>query len=791
LQGAAFRRAAARLLLVFAIGVGLRTPAGGAEVLDDAPAAAEDSHAQRPLSFTRDVVPVFTKLGCNAGSCHGSFQGRGGFRLSLLGFDPQADYAAVVYEGRGRRVFPAAPGMSLLLRKPTLQVPHGGGLRLIPESAAYRILNTWLSQGMPAPEAGKLRVVRLEPNLSALNMQPGDTHDLCAQAVWSDGVVTEASTWAQFDTTDERVAVVDGNGTIRAVGPGRAAITMRFMGQVAVATITVPFPPLAARPGWQQAWSPQNFIDEMVVAEWEQLGLCPGPPAGDAEFMRRAYLDLIGTLPSPEEVLAFLAEAEPGKRARLVERLLARPEYVEYWSLKWGDLLRAHRRYLGEKGLASFQSWLRAALRENRPVDAMVRELLTAQGNLYANGANAFYFVDQTPEDLAESTAQVFLGVRLQCARCHHHPFEVWGQEDHRSLSLFFAHIRRKDTKEGGRFGGMQAISVDPTAVPEAIWREAAGQSTLLRRLSGTHATQIDAAPAWVVAESTAASPGQAAASPPADLQGGAAQHASQQAAAAADIRTRLAAWVTSGENPYFARNIVNRYWSYLFGRGLVEPVDDLRATNPPLHPALLDALAEDFVRHGYDLKHLLRTICNSQVYQLASDLEAERDAQGAFLTHRVPRPLGAEVLLDAVNQAAGYTERFENLPQGTRAISLPDSAVASEFLDTFGRPLRTTTCECERKQQPDLRRALLLANSAYIHQKVASPAGRVNVLCASQKSDREIVETLYLAALSRLPTQGELQTALVLCAEAPTREEGFEDLLWALINCAEFGFSH
>jgi hypothetical protein len=389
LQGAAFRRAAARLLLVFAIGVGLRTPAGGAEVLDDAPAAAEDSHAQRPLSFTRDVVPVFTKLGCNAGSCHGSFQGRGGFRLSLLGFDPQADYAAVVYEGRGRRVFPAAPGMSLLLRKPTLQVPHGGGLRLIPESAAYRILNTWLSQGMPAPEAGKLRVVRLEPNLSALNMQPGDTHDLCAQAVWSDGVVTEASTWAQFDTTDERVAVVDGNGTIRAVGPGRAAITMRFMGQVAVATITVPFPPLAARPGWQQAWSPQNFIDEMVVAEWEQLGLCPGPPAGDAEFMRRAYLDLIGTLPSPEEVLAFLAEAEPGKRARLVERLLARPEYVEYWSLKWGDLLRAHRRYLGEKGLASFQSWLRAALRENRPVDAMVRELLTAQGNLYANGANA------------------------------------------------------------------------------------------------------------------------------------------------------------------------------------------------------------------------------------------------------------------------------------------------------------------------------------------------------------------------------------------------------------------
>ncbi len=745
--------------------------------------------AAQPLSFTRDVVPVLTKLGCNSGSCHGSFQGRGGFRLSLLGFDPPADFAAMVSEGRGRRVFPAAPAMSLVLRKPTLQVPHGGGLRLTVDSAAYRILHEWIAQGMPDAGIDSLGVTGLDLSHSAITLKPGAEQALMVQAVWSDGVVSDATSWALFDTTDDRVAVVDAEGKLRAEGHGRAAVTARFMGQVAVATVTVPYPPLASHAGWQQHWPPHNFIDELAAEDWQQLGLHPGPLADDAEFVRRAYLDLTGTLPEPQEVSEFLSAEDAGKRARLIDVLLSRPEYVEYWALLWGDLLRAHRRYLGEKGLASFQGWLHEALRENRPADEMVRELLTAQGNLYTNGAAAFYFIDQNPEDLAETTAQVFLGVRLQCARCHHHPFEVWGQEDHRSLAAFFAHVRRKDTKEGGRFGGVQAVSLEPSAMLASLGG-AGGRSMLLSTLLESLAAASKTASHGHAAE---VGPSAAAASAKADLPAvrGGPDHRLAGQEAQADVRVQLAHWITSPENPYFARNIVNRYWSYLFGRGLVDPVDDQRASNPPLNPALLDALAADFVRHGYDLKHLLRTICTSRLYQLASELRPERDADGRFLTHRVPRPLAAEVLLDAVNQAAGCTESFQNLPRGTRAIALPDSAVPSEFLDTFGRPPRTTTCACERKQQPDLRRALLLANSAYVHQKVSSAGGRVHTLCQSKQSDRQIVEELFLAALARLPTAEELQTSLALAAEAPTRQQGYEDLLWALINSAEFCFSH
>lgn len=742
----------------------------------------------RPLSFTRDVLPVLTKLGCNSGRCHGSFQGRGGFRLSLLGYDPPADYAALVSEGRGRRVFPAAPAMSLLLRKPTFQVPHGGGLRLAVDSVAYRVLYEWIAQGMPHPHLGSLTVTRLELNFHSATLKQGEERPLSVQAVWSDGVVTDATPWALFDTTDERVAAVDPSGTIRGMGPGRSAVTVRFMGQVAVATVSVPYQSRGGLAEWQQHWSPHNFIDELAAADWQQLGLSPAPLADDAEFMRRAYLDLIGTLPTPEEATAFLASADPGKRTRLVDTLLSRPEYVEYWSLKWGELLRGHRRYLGEKGLASFHGWLQQALRENRPADEMVRQLLTAQGNLYTNGAAAFYFVDQDAEDLAETTAQVFLGVRLQCARCHHHPFEVWGQDDHRSLAAFFRYVRRKDTKEGGRFGGVQAVSSEPAPLP-LVAQDVGGKSLLLGKLLESLGPTGTAPEIGMAERGASAAAPSAHAGPPAAAGGPSVPQAEQKATP--DVRVPLARWITSPDNPCFARNIVNRYWGYVFGRGLFEPVDDQRATNPPLNPALLDALAADFVRHGYDLKHLLRTICTSRVYQLASQVGPQADAQGRFLTHRVPRPLEAEVLLDAINQAAGCTERFENLPPGTRSIALADSAVPSEFLDTFGRPPRTTTCVCQRKQEPDLRRALLLANSIYVHQKVTDTAGRVHALCQSGMSDRNIVEQLYLAALTRLPTPEELERSLAFVAEAPARQQGFEDLLWALINCSEFSFSH
>jgi hypothetical protein len=694
--------------------------------------------------FARDVVPVLTKAGCSTGACHGSFQGRGGFRLSLLGYDPAADYDALVKDGRGRRFFPAAPEQSLLLRKPTLELPHGGGRRLDRGSAEYRILHDWIAQGTPPPRAD-VRVVRLEVAPAEVVLSAGEQAALRVTAHWSDGATQDASPWALYESRDERAAEVTPAGRITSTGPGRVAVTVRYLGQVAAVPVTTPFGPAGDAP----TRASRNFIDTLVTAEWRKLGLTPAPEADDAEFVRRVYLDLIGTLPTPDETRRFIASAAADRRALLIDELLARPEYADFWSLKWSDLLRAHRRALGEKGLASFHGWLKNALRENRPFDQTVRELLTAEGNLYTRGPVAFYFVDKTPEELAETTAQVFLGVRLQCAKCHHHPFEVWSQDDYYGLAAFFARLERKDTREGGAFGGAQSVK---PLVAGSIRNPTSGREI------------APAALGWPL---------------PAD------------STAARDIRAELAAWVTRPANPHFARNIVNRYWGYLLGRGLVDPIDDLSATNPPLMPAVLDALAADFTAHQFDLKHLLRTIARSAVYQRASEIAPARDEEGRFFTHRVPRRLPAEVLLDAINQAAGTTESFRDLPPGMRAIALADSAVDSYFLNTFGRPKRTTTCECERGGRPDLSQALHLANSETIHAKVTHAEGRVARLLAAGRPDAAILDELYLAALCRLPDEIERQAAADILTSAASRQEAFEDLLWALLNCPEFTFSH
>ncbi len=695
------------------------------------------------VDFIRDVAPVLTKAGCNAGACHGSFQGRGGLRLSLLGFDPKADYEALAKEARGRRVFPAAPEQSLMLRKATLAMPHGGGRRLDPDSDEYRLLRDWISRGLSAP-SDTTRVVRLHVTPTDAPLANMGRVALQVQSEWSDGQSRDATRWALYESSDDQVASVSATGHVTAHGPGQAAITVRFMGQVAAVSVSVPFAVLADSPPFQ----PSGFIDELVSAEWRKLGLGSSAESGDAEFLRRAHVDLTGTLPQPREVREFLASTDPAKRQKLIDSLLERPEYVEYWSLKWSDLLRVHRRALGEKGLGSFAGWIRAAMRENRPVDKMVREILAAEGNLYTSGAAAFFYIDQTPQDLAETTAQVFLGVRLQCARCHHHPFEVWSQDDYYGMAAFFAHVRRKDTGDAGRWGGAQLVRLGGA---DKITHPATGRPVAPRAL------------------------GQAS---PAPEPGG-------------DPRRVLAAWITAPENPMFARNIVNRNWGHFFGRGLVDPVDDLRATNPASHPALLDRLAADFVAHGYDLKHLIRTITTSRAYQLASEPNADRDVDGRFITHHVVRRLTAEVLLDAINQATETDERFENTPLGTRAISLPDPAVASYFLDTFGRPRRTTACECERGTRPDLAQTLHLANSPAIHQKVTAPEGRVARLIKAGKTDAEIIEEFYLATFSRHPDADELQQATRLAASAPSRQEGLEDLLWTLLNSGEFALNH
>ncbi|MGE3405769.1 MAG: DUF1549 domain-containing protein [Pirellulales bacterium] len=705
------------------------------------------------IDFTRDVVPALTKAGCNMGACHGSFQGRGGLRLSLLGFDPAADYDVLVKEARGRRVFPAAPRQSLILKKPVLDMPHGGGRRLQTDDPAYQVLLRWIESGAPPPrltttETSPLahvdRVVKLEVTPAEALLAAGQQTQLQVVAHWSDGEVRDVTPWALYESKDDRVAEVTPTGQITSAGAGRVAIIVRYMGQVMAVPMTTPF----TQPAGDVAATPANFIDDLVAAEWDKLGLRPAPLCDDRTFFRRVYIDLIGTVPTPAELQAFLASPAPDKRARLIDELLARPEYVDYWAIKWSDLLRAHRRVLGDKGLASFRGWLTRSLRENVPADLMARQLLTAEGNLYTSGPVAFYFVDKTPEELAETTAQVFLGLRMQCAKCHHHPFEVWGQDDYYGLAAFFSRIDRKDTKEAGMYGGAQSIRLAATG---AMKHPITGQEVPPRALG------------WNV---------------PAEQASG-------------DVRRALAEWITSPDNRLFARNIVNRYWGYMLGRGLVEPIDDLSAANPAVMPSVLDALAADFVAHGHDLQHLLRTMCNSRVYQLQTDLAPATDAEGKYFTHHLPRRMPAEVLLDAINQAAGTVESFKDLPPGTRAISLADPAVDSYFLETFGRPNRTSTCECERVGKADLSQVLHLANGEAIHNKVIAPQGRLSRLVEQGRSDAEIIDELYLVTLTRSPDADELATASQFVAAAPNRREGLEDLLWTLLNCPEFAFNH
>ncbi len=714
---------------------GLRAPAQTPE--------STGSTIFRAVSLTRDVEPVLTRLGCNGGACHGAFQGRGGFRLSLWGFDPEADYASLVTAARGRRVFPAAPESSLLLLKPTLNVPHAGGRRLEADSEAYRILHAWIDQGLAKPSADDPVVTRLSVSPAELILGPGDAADLVATAEWSDGEQRDVTRWCRFETRSEAVASIDDVGRITAHGPGRSIVTVLYSGQASSLPVTVP---VASATEWD--FAEYNFIDRHIAAEWRKLGIAPAGDATDAEFLRRASLDVIGTLPTVDETREFLASTDPDKRTLLIDDLLQRPEYAEFWAVQWSDRLKVHRRALGEKGLASFNGWLRQALRENRPFDGIVRDPLVAQGNLYANGPVAFYFTDRTPEELAETTAQVFLGVRLQCAKCHHHPFEVWSQDDYYGLAACFTRVQRKDTKEGGRYGGAQSVTLaDAGSIENPATGRPALPSLLGKLLDDGSGTL--------------------------------------------DVRVLLADQVTDARNPYFARNVVNRYWGDLLGRGLVEPVDDFRATNPASHPELLDELAADFIAHGFDVRRTIRLICTSHTYQLAAEIAPERDLDAAFVTHRVPRRLPAEVLLDAVNQAAETVESFDNFPPGTRAVSLPDPAVASYFLDVFGRPLRVSGCECERVSRVDLRQALRLANGEELQQKLSHPDGRVARLLAESADDAAVIEELYLATLTRLPRPDEAALAAEYIAAAPSRQEGCEDLLWSLLNLPEFVFNH
>ncbi len=753
---------------------------GGAQSVPSAPSSLP------VVSFNNDVEPLLTRLGCNQGACHGAQYGKGGFKLSLAAFDPDLDFANTVRQARARRISVVDPARSLLLLKPLMAVPHGGGRRLEANTPAYTTLLRWLQQGAPGPNPADPVVTRIDikPAERILRMH-SHAQQLTVRATFSDKTVRDVTADTRLNTLNDGIAGCTPDGLVTPVGRGQTAIMARYGGQATVATILVPFAE-ADRRGeeekrrrgdrtgkrqitpsktghWQQAVanagnvSVSEAIDALVSGKQRQLGLTASPPCDDRTFVRRASFDLIGTAPASTEIDAFLADTRPDKRARLIDALLDRPEYADYWTLKWGDLLRSNRQTLGVKGMWSFTAWIRAQLGQNRSADQFVHDLITAQGSTFTNGPANFYRVVSNPQDLAETTSQVFLGVRMQCARCHHHPFEKWSQADYYQFAAFFARVGLKQSTEFGLFGNEQIVRINPDG-------EVYHPKTGAKMRPTPPGVQL----AVFIGKT---------APPDVDADG--------------DRRMALADWLTAPTNRLFARNIANRYWGYLFSKGLVNPIDDMRVTNPPTNPALLDLLADELTRSHYDLKHLLKIICTTQAYGRSSAAMPGSVKDELFFTHYLPRRLGAETLLDAIDAACGTHEKFPQLPPGTRAIALPDPNVGSEFLDTFGRPVRVISCECERSSEPNLSQTLRLMNGYTVNNKVAEGGGRIAKLIAARKSSDTILTDIYMGALGRLPTRAERMQVMGALAFAPDARPIFEDVLLTLLNSKEFLFNH
>jgi hypothetical protein len=701
-----------------------------------------------PVTFERDVIPILTRAGCNAGGCHGKARGQNGFALSLLSYDADFDYHAIANEARGRRIFAAAPEYSLLLRKASAQLAHGGGKRLPAGSLGYDVFLRWIVAGLPRTPADSPKMLRITVEPAERILTTGAEQQLLVLAHYSDGSACDVTHLATFQSNESPIAAVSPDGLIKAGPvPGEAAVMARFMEKFAVCNISIP---LSGRvPADVYAQLPRvNFIDGLVWDRLQRLGITPSQPASDAVFLRRAYLDVIGRLPTPKEVQAFLSDPSPDKRARLVDHLLGRPEYADYWANKWADLLRPNPYRVGIKAVYNFDAWLRDAFRKNKPYDQFVRELLTAKGSTFRNGATVLFRDRREPDEITTIVSQLFLGVRLDCARCHHHPFEVWGQDDFYSLAAFFARIGRKGT----------GLSPPISGGEEILFAGAKGEVRHPVTAKVLAARPLGGAPATLDEDR--------------------------------DPREILADWLTADDNPYFARVIVNRVWADLMGRGLVEPVDDLRATNPPSNGPLLDALAAEFRKQRYDLKKLLRTIMTSHVYRLSSVPNQRNVADTRNYSRHYRQRLRAEVLLDAVSDITQVPDSFAAAPPGSRAMQLWTVRTQSDFLDSFGRPDPNQDPPCERTNDTTVVQTLHLMNAPNLHRKVTADSGRAAALAKSAKTPAEIVEELYLLVYSRLPSAEEKADCVKLFDEkGATRRQVTEDLLWALLNTPEFIF--
>lgn len=724
---------------------------------------AKAADADAPISFELDIQPILTSRGCNSGPCHGKARGQNGFQLSLFGFDSDFDYDALSKNARGRRVFPASAERSLLLQKGTAQLPHGGGQRIELNSPEYDTLKRWIAAGLPRRIENEPTVVRVEVTPREKFLQPSEAAQLVVTAFYSNGTQRDVTRLSQFQSNESGVVSVNSAGMMKASPiPGEAAIMARFMNQIATCSVAIPLPGVVPEETYARL-PRRNFIDEQVWTKLKTLGIVPSQPADDARFLRRVSLDLIGRLPTPDEARAFLADADPKKREKLVDSLLERPEYADHWAGKWADLLRPNPYRVGIKAVLNYDQWIRDSFRKNKPYDQFVRELITAQGSTWRNGASTLFRDRREPDEITTMVSQLFLGVRLECAKCHHHPFEKWGQEDFYSFAAYFARVGHKGTGLSPPISGGEEMIV--TAKSGAVKHPLTQQVLAARPLFPLASTTAAAAPA----------PGTNATPATEDDR---------------DPREQLAAWVTSDQNPFFAQVFVNRVWSDLMGRGIVEPVDDLRATNPPSNGPLLESLAQHFREQKYDVKQLLRTITLSQVYGLSSTPNERNVADTRNYSRHYRTRLRAEVLLDAVSDISGIPDSFGAMPPESRANQIWTTRIGSTFLDTFGRPNPNQDPPCERNADTTVTQTLHLMNAPQLHQKVTSDQGRAAAIAASDMTPDQIVEELYLLVYGRMPETDERDVGRQLFAQPDvSRRRVTEDLLWALLNTPEFLF--
>ncbi len=695
------------------------------------------------INFPNQIVPIFTKLGCNSGGCHGKASGQNGFKLSLLGFEPGEDYEHLVKEARGRRLFPAAPDRSLLLTKPINAVPHGGGQRLEQSSLEYRLLKRWITQGMPYGKETDPKVARIEVHPAQAIMSRRGEQQIAVLAHYTDGTVEDVTRLAQFDPNDGEMAEVSNLGLVKTLDlTGDVAVMARYQGHVGVFRANVPLG--ASVEGLPPA---KNFVDEAVFSKLKTLGVPPSPVCDDATFLRRVSIDVAGRLPTLEESQAFLADTDPAKRDRAIDRLLESADYADYFANKWTAVLRNRRQnpnYM--RGTYAFHDWIRESLYTNKPYDVFVRDILAASGDVGDNPPVAWYREVKDSNQQVEDCAQLFLGLRIQCARCHHHPFEAWSQRDYYGFAAFFSQVARKPGDHPEEFRIFSKRGVPRATNPKTN--------------ESLAPTGLGAAPSDVPAER--------------------------------DPREALVDWMAAPDNPFFAKALVNRYWKHFFSRGIVDPEDDMRVTNPASNPALLDGLASHFISSRFDLKELVRTICRSSTYQLSALPNEHNLNDKQNFSRYYPKRLTAEVLLDALDSVTAAPSSFAGLPAGTRAVQIPDTGVNSYFLTVFGKPEAASACECERSQEANLAQSLHLLNSSEVQGKLSNAAGRAARLAKdAARTDQDKVRELYLCVYAREPAADELAIATGHIAKNENKQQAYEDILWALVNTKEFLFNH